>query len=101
VVIYANTIATVQQIIHELQCPAYYSKAVDKPGMLASFRKQNPGVIVATSALGMGIDIPNIWLVIHVGQTRSLLDYGQESGRARRDGGASEAIMLINSHGRG
>ena len=100
-VIYANTIATVQQIAHELQCPAYYSKAVDKPGMLASFRKQSAGVMVATSALGMGIDIPDIRLVIHVGRTRSLLDYGQESGRAGRDGGASQAIMLIDGHGQG
>jgi superfamily II DNA helicase RecQ len=101
VVIYANTIAIVQQIARELQCPAYYSKAVDKKGMLESFRKQRTGVIVATSALGIGIDIPDIRLVIHVGQPRSLLDYGQESGRAGRDGRASQAIMLIDGHGRG
>lgn len=60
-------IAMVQQIIHKLQYPAYYSKAVDKVGMLTSFRKQNPGVMVAISTLGMGIDIPNIQLVIHMG----------------------------------
>ena len=36
-----------------------------------------------------------------MGRTRSLLAYGQESGRAGRDGGASQAIMLIDGHGRG
>lgn len=101
VVIYANTVATVQQIAHALSCPAFSSRAVDKPGMLASFRKQNPGLIVATSALGTGIDIPDIRLVIHVGRVRSLLEYGQESGRAGRDGGDSQVIMLIDGHGRG
>lgn len=66
--------------------------------MLALFWKQSPGVIVAMSALGIGIDIPDIWLVIHVGRTQSLLDYGQESGRAGRNGDASQAIMLIDGH---
>jgi superfamily II DNA helicase RecQ len=66
--------------------------------MLVLFQTQSPGVIIATSALSMEIDIPDIWLVIHVGQMRSLLDYRQESGRARRDGDASQAIMLIDGH---
>ncbi|KAF7174543.1 hypothetical protein CNMCM5623_007767 [Aspergillus felis] len=43
-------------------------------------------VIAATSALGMGVDIPNICSIIHIGTPRMLLDYAQESGRAGRDG---------------
>lgn len=56
---------------------------------------------MATSALSIGIDIPDIWLVIHMGRTRSLLDYKQESGRARRDGDTSQAIILIDGHRQG
>jgi superfamily II DNA helicase RecQ len=37
-------------------------------------------VIAATSALGMGVDIPNIRSIIHIGTPRTLLDYTQESG---------------------
>lgn len=74
---------------------------MDKHGLLASFQQQNPRVIVATSTLRIGIDIPDIQLMIHIGQTQSLLDCAQESGRAGHDGGASEAIMLIDGQGWG
>jgi hypothetical protein len=43
----------------------------------------------------MGIDIADIRCIIHLGRTRTLLDYAQESGRAGRDGQGSEAIMII------
>ena len=42
----------------------------------------------------MGVDIPNIRSIIHIGLPRSLLDYAQESGRAGRDGHRSEAIII-------
>ncbi|EED17274.1 DNA helicase recq1, putative [Talaromyces stipitatus ATCC 10500] len=89
------------EIAHQLQCPAYHSKTVDRRGVLASFCQQKQGVMVATSALGMGIDIPDIQMVVHVGPTRTLLDYGQESGRAGRDGRPSLAVMLIDGSGQG
>jgi superfamily II DNA helicase RecQ len=51
-------------------------------------------MIAATSALGMGINIPDIWCVIHLGRPQILLDYSQESGRAGQDGLASEAVII-------
>ena len=43
-------------------------------------------VVMATIALGMGIDIPDLRVVIHWGVERSPLAYWQEIGRAWRDG---------------
>ncbi|EDN04608.1 predicted protein [Histoplasma mississippiense (nom. inval.)] len=77
-----------------LRCGAYHHHQINKAGILECFQQGQHQVIVATSALGMGIDIPNIRSIIHVGRPRSLLDYGQESGRAGRDGQASEAIII-------
>jgi superfamily II DNA helicase RecQ len=54
-------------------------------------------VIVATNALGLGVDIPDIRAVIHAGPPRKIKDYGQESGRAGRDGLPSEAIIICSS----
>ena len=42
-------------------------------------------VIFATVAMGMGVDIPSIRNVIHVGPPRTVREYFQETGRAGRD----------------
>lgn len=51
-------------------------------------------MIIATSALGIGVDIPDIRYIIHISRPRSLLKYAQESRRARRDSDGSEAIII-------
>ena len=94
VVIYAPIVSQVTAMARLLGCPAYYSGQPDRVGVLQRFVDGTTPVLVATSALGMGVDIPDIRCIIHLGPPRTLLDYAQESGRAGRDGQASRAILI-------
>lgn len=96
VIVYANTVENTKILGDRLQSPIYHSKAgsmAQKKQVLEQWIAKGR-VIVATNALGVGLDIPDVRVVIHAGSPYRLRSYAQESGRGGRDGQASEAIII-------
>lgn len=77
----------------------YYTGRLDsdsRKDIEQDFMNNKYKVVVATNALGMGIDKPDIRFVIHFQVPQSIIHYYQEIGRAGRDGEKSNIILLYN-----
>ena len=57
-------------------------------------------LVIATSAFGLGVDIPDIRRIIHWGLPSTKEEYVQETGRAGRDGEDAHAILYAGKRGR-
>jgi superfamily II DNA helicase RecQ len=93
-VVYCLSKAQCEQIAEELYC-AYYHADVDDRGERLQEWVEQGGLIVATSALGTGVDYPGIVYILHVGMPWSMTDFAQASGRGGRGGEAFEVVVVV------
>jgi len=109
--IFVPTIKVGQSVIDGLksagvEAPFYHAKL--RPSEREFLLKRFVGeieppldAIVCTNAFGMGLDVPNVRLVVHWQHPASVEDYLQEFGRAGRDGKQSLAVLLRTADDRG
>lgn len=78
----------------------FYHGGIDqksKTERLNLWLQDKVSIMVATNAFGMGIDKPDVELVVHYQIPDSLENYFQEAGRAGRNGAFAKAILLTNT----
>jgi superfamily II DNA helicase RecQ len=93
-VVYCRSKGECEQLAEALGCNFFFSGSADNEDVIKIW-KEAGGCVVATTALGTGVNYTGVTLAVHVGMPYGLIDFAQESGRAGRGGEVVTSLILL------
>lgn len=106
-ILYTNTRLMAERLVetadrvHRPGVATFYHAGLNREERTATqdaFKNGDNAIVCATTAFGMGVDVPNIRTVVNFGIPSSLEAYVQQCGRAGRDGKPSRSIVLVDDY---
>ena len=95
ILIYGRYISACQSLAQRLDAKVYHAKETDKDKYLREWEEGLSEVLVATGALGAGVDVKDVCMVIHNGEPWGMTEFQQESGRGGRGGEETECVIVM------
>ncbi|TRW44881.1 RecQ family ATP-dependent DNA helicase [Georgenia yuyongxinii] len=100
-IVYTLTVAAAQQVAEQLRAAGHEVRAytgqtdtAEREQLEADLKANRVKALIATSALGMGFDKPDLAFVIHLGAPSSPIAYYQQVGRAGRGVDRADVVLL-------
>lgn len=97
IVVYRRYKAECEELAEALGCNYFYSGSADNADIIKVW-KEAGGCVIATTALGTGVNYAGVALAVHIGMLYGLIDFAQESGRAGRGGEVVTPLILLEKN---
>lgn len=96
-VVYCRSKAECEELAGALGCNYFYSGSADNADVIELW-KEAGGCVVATTALGTGVNYTGVALAVHIGMPYGFIDFAQGSGRAGRGGEVVTSLILLEKN---